>query len=352
MKTKIFATLFACTIFLPNIMADATTNFEFFAAIPQYDNITFGNIGDNMVLTIDKNYQVRITGSRSGSNTHSSISASGTLCWDIESMQLFVDLSGNVQGSWSNSEDIYETVRKVDGWGVIERGLSMGSSGNYYKYEKEYSHTEYYSSSGSDSFTKTLLVEVSDDGGVHFSSGTLGETTLTGDKTIHVSYSISNSYFSPSYGTNSATSFSTTDEFGLWQWDDTRTHLYLKALNSENTLNIVIDDSLNIRQLYIESKDTTIVGNAINITDDGFTLKQFLIGFADGTNINLQLQELEKQYYYAEYNRFLATWNKDATSLIDQLKNKQLLLFGYQKLSSKYTDIYIMEGLETILNYL
>lgn len=330
----------------------ANNNFYFFAKIPNYESISFSNIGDGMSLTINKNYEVSIYGSSYEDKIDSDISAKGVISWNIETNSLFINIKGTISGSYSDSEEIYETKRKVDGWGIIERGLTGGSSGNRYKYEREYSHTEYYHASGSNSFEKTLAVNVHDDGRISLTSGTLANATLTGDRTRSISYSISSSYFTPNYGTEVAKSSTATDEFGKWQWNDQRTHIYLKALNSENTLNITINDSLQIKEFYFESKDTTMLGSATNTTEDGYILKQFLIGFEDGIKINLSLQEIEKQYYYAEYNRFLGTWNKDASSTIDQLKNKKILLFAYKKDEKEYTDIYILEGLETILSYL
>lgn len=350
MKNKRFTLLLSLICIA--ISMTANNSFIFFTRIPKYESISLKNIGDNMTLTIDKNYQVKIYGSKSGDKIDSYISASGNVSWDIASDRLFIDLSGEVSGSYSDSKDIYETTKKVDGWGIIERGLTGGSSGNRYKYERTYSHTEYYSASGRRSFSKILYLSVYDDGRISLSSGTLGNATLTGDVTRTVSFNISDSYFTPSYGSTIASSENTTDEFGRWQWNNTRTHLYLKSVNSENTLNIAINDSLNTKSLYFECKDTTMVGTSISTTDDGYTLKQFMIGFEDGIKLNLSLQEINKQYYYAEYNRFLATLNKDANSIIDQLKNKKLLLFAYEKLGVKYTDIYILEGLEIILNYL
>ena len=55
---------------------------------------------------------------------------------------------------------------------------------------------------------------------------------------------------------------------------------------------------------------------------------------------------------YVTYNRFTGTLSKDSSTTLDGIKNKQMLMFSYSVQGEDKFDMFSLEGLESIINYL
>lgn len=346
MKKNLF-TIFALSIFMCSY---AQTGFDFYKSIPKYESITLS--GQEMSITINSNYTVSLSASkRPNSETRSSLSGSGVVLWDAAESRLYIDIKGSVSGSYSDSEDIYKTERKYNVGSTLANGLFGSGTADYYRTERTFSHTEYYNANGSDNFNTKIPLSI--DGNSYCLGSRTFSATLTGDVTRTVSFSIDGNWHSIHYGNARSSGSSVTDEFGAWQWTKDKSEIYLYSINMPSDRLILKRDSSNTAFKLMFSFDKKYVeGHSYSETDAG-KLVQFNFAFADGTNVMLPFQETtDSVYMYATYNRFLEEWNKDATSIIDQIKDKQTIVLSYKKNGNSNTAIFELEGLEAILSYL
>ena len=346
MKKNLF-TAFALSIFMCSY---AQGSFDFYKSIPKYESITLS--GQEISITINSNYTVSLSASnRPDSHTRSSLSGSGVVLWDAAESRLYLDIKGSVSGSYSDSKDIYKTERKYNVGSTLANGLFGSGTAEYYRTERTFSHTEYYNADGSNNFNTKIPLSIN---GTSYSlSSRTFSATLTGDVTRTVSFSIDGNSHNIYYGNARSNGNNATDEFGAWQWTKDKSEMYLYSINMPSDKLMLKRDSSDIAFKLVFSFDKKYVeGNSYSETDAG-KLVQFNFAFADGTNVMLPFQETtDSVYMYATYNRFLEEWNKDATSIIDQIKDKQTIVLSYKKNGNSNTAIFELEGLEAILSYL
>lgn len=332
--------------------ADSTSDFEFYKSIPKYESITLN--GQEISIVIKSNYSVSMSASKNDSYTKSELRGTGTVSWDPNEKRIYLQLNGNISGSYSRDEDVYTTERKYNvGSGTLNFLFGDGAAQTY-RTERSYDHTEYYRAKGSDNFSIKIPMKISSDKRYYTLSSRSLSVSLQGNTSQTVYYSINGEQRSLSYGSAKTTGNTSNDEFGAWQWTKDKSHIYLHSTNIQSTrLSIYRSDSIPFELVLrfkgpVEGLSSSYAG--------GSKLMQFNFSFEDGANVPLsfveQGQEKWYTYTYAIYNRFMEEWNFNATSLIDQIKGKQTLIVSYKSNGSSYSAIFELEGLEAIMQYL
>lgn len=345
---KIFLILFALLLVM---VGNASTSFDFYKSIPKYESITLS--GQKISITINSNYTVSLSASDSpNSNTRSYLSGSGVVLWDAVESRVYLEIKGTVSGSYHDSKDIYTTERKYNVGSTLANGLFGSGTADYYRTERTYSHTEYYDADGSNSFSCKLPLTITDDGRYRINSQTFS-ATLTGDVTRTVSFSLNSDTHQINYGNVRTSGNVANDEFGTWQWTKDKSEIYLHAVNIPSDKLVLKRDSSDVAfKLIFSFNKEYVEGHSFTETNIGKHV-QLNFAFDDGTNVTLPfLETTDSVYMYATYNRFLEEWNKDATSIIDQIKDKQTIVISYKKNDVSNTTIFELEGLEAILSYL
>lgn len=330
--------------------ADSTSDFEFYKSIPKYESITLN--GQEISIVIKSNYSVSMSASKNDSYTKSELIGTGTVSWDPNEKRIYLQLNGNISGSYSRDEDVYTTERKYNvGSGTLNFLFGDGAAQTY-RTERSYDHTEYYRAKGSDNFSIKIPMQISSDKRYYTLSSRSLSVSLQGNTSQTVYYSINGEQRSLSYGSANTTGNTSNDEFGAWQWTSDKSHIYIYSTNMQsNKLSIVRNaNGPFLLQLYFGGNK--VEGTSVSSTNAG-RLIQMNFSFEDGSNVSLPfLEQNGYTYMYATYNRFLEEWNWNATSLLNQIKDKQMVIISYTSNGSSYSAIYELEGLEAIMSYL
>lgn len=331
--------------------ADSTSDFEFYKSIPKYESITLS--GQDISMVIKSNYTVSMSASKRESYSKSELSGYGTVIWDPNEKRLYLQLSGTVSGSYSRDEDVYTTEKKYNVGSTLANGLFGSGTADYYRYEKVYDHTEYYRASGSESFSVKVPMSISSDKRYYTLSSRSLSASLSGNTRVTVSFSINGEQRSLNYGSAKATGYASNDEFGAWQWTSDKSRIYLYSTNMQsNKLSLIRNSQDGSFMLQFYFGGGRIDGSSASNTNAG-RLLQLNFSFDDGTNVTLPfLEQSGYVYTYATYNRFLEEWNMNATSLINQIKDKQMVIVTYTSNGSSSSAIFELEGLEAIMSYL
>lgn len=366
----------------------------FFREIPKFDKISF--TCNNIEFVINPNYTISIRGSYASGDEHASIVGEGLLIWNAERAYMDMDVNFTVSGNYSSSRPVYRTEQKYRQGSVANNIGAFLFGGEYQSNtttEQVYDHTEYYYASGSTSYKEKYPLYVCNGYCCIYCEKTYS-TTLTGDVTRFVSFKVDKQDLKLTFGAARTDKGTYTDEFGSWQWNLTRTDIWLKP---DNVDGVELHISPQYKRLYIETGNILLGGKSLSETTDGSVLTLFKFAFEDGQTVDLpfayscyadvcnntvnylivnkdtivnqnafiesmtndtiinQTDSTEipkKVFVYGSYNRFLDNWNYDASSIIDQIKTKQLLMFTYKKDGQEYTAMFELEGLEAILSYL
>ena len=183
--------------------ADSTSDFEFYKSIPKYESITLN--GQEISIVIKSNYSVSMSASKNDSYTKSELRGTGTVSWDPNEKRIYLQLNGNISGSYSRDEDVYTTERKYNvGSGTLNFLFGDGAAQTY-RTERSYDHTEYYRAKGSDNFSIKIPMQISSDKRYYTLSSRSLSVSLQGNTSQTVYYSINGEQRSLSYGSANTT---------------------------------------------------------------------------------------------------------------------------------------------------
>lgn len=357
MKKALFLTLaILCSIFV-NAARDAAKTLEFYRNIPKYESINL--TVNNFQFQIKPNYVVNITGEYSSSENKATLQGSGVVSWDASNNRMIISANFSISGNHHSSEDKYEYKTVYNEGSVANNTLAVlfgGELQSHTRTERVYDHTEHYYARGNKSYNESWPLYINSDGTYFIGSSSSYSVTMTGDVTRSVSFSLDTNDRNVSYGTTRSGNNASADEFGQWKWNSSRTDIWLIPSNiSSITLHILPQNKM----LYFDTSGNNIVGKTTRQSEAGHQLNTFQFDFEDGTSADLEFVwgrmdgvSTTPINVYGKYNRFLDNYDYNASSIIDQIKAKQLLMFTYKQNGNSYTAIFELEGLEAIMSYL
>jgi len=357
MKKTLFLTMaILCSIFV-NAARDAAKTLEFYRNIPKYESI---NLTVNKLrFQIKPNYVVNITGKYSSSEDKATLQGSGVVSWDAANERMILNINFTISGTHSSSEDKYTYEERYNEGSVannIGAFIFGGELQSHKKTVRVYDHTEYYHAKGSQTYNESWPLYINSDDTYYIGSSSSYSVTMTGDVTRSISFSLDTNDRNVSYGTARSGNNASADEFGQWKWNSSRTDIWLKPSNiSSITLHILPQNKM----LFFDTSGNNIVGKTSRQSEAGHQLNTFQFDFEDGTSADLEFVwgrmdavSTVPINVYGKYNRFLDNYDYNASSIINQIKAKQLLMFTYKQNGNSYTAIFELEGLEAIMSYL
>jgi hypothetical protein len=361
-KMKKTFLVFMVTIFVGiNVYSQTTVDrdsqWDFFRnVIPKQKSITIS--GNNWSMTIDDKYKVTLSSQMGSSiDSNSGFNSNGNYDWERK-------------GSWDATFRGVGFVVWENEKMVIKLPINASGSENsvYIRYSNrhppvETSRREDYAS-GSTSFNETFDFQAEYENGKFSGKLKLSQKTftlnMTGNTTRTTSITVgSSNWYTPRIVAKSESELnaSTSDEFGEWNWNTDRTRLFLKSQSSDNKF-VILNDGGKITWCMEMVKGAK--GASESTTDTGEKLVNLSMAF-DGTSAqNISFIENTEgssnqnfiQLDYAVYNRFLGTMERNPDTVLNQLKEKQMLILTYTVNGAQRTDMFMLEGLSTILDYL
>jgi hypothetical protein len=166
-------------------------------------------------------------------------------------------------------------------------------------------------------------------------------------------------WYTATYVTKSASELnsSANDEFGEWNWNTDRTRLFLKSQSSDNKF-VILNNNGTLTWCMEIVKGAK--GSSESTTDSGDKVVNLAMAFDGAPAQNFTFIENAEalsntnfvQFDYVVYNRFLGTLDRNPETILNQIKEKQMLVLTYTVSGTQKTDMFILDGLTTILNYL
>jgi hypothetical protein len=344
---------------------DRDFQWDFFKnVIPKHNSIKItGNISSSGTwqMTIDDKYRVSFSGNygsswepewrendrrgrryQSSSRTNATFNGTGVIVWDNEKMKMELAINGS--GSY---ESVYSNLDRP-----YENGGSKISE-------------DRYSTSGSQgaSLTFDILPEYTNGsftGRLRLPTARTFTLAMTGNTSSSVNLTIGgNNWYTATLALKSESELnaSSKDEFGEWNWNSDRTRLFLKSQSSDNKFVIL---NINGNITWCMEMINGIKGSSESETDSGDKLVNLAMAFDGAPAQNFTfIENTERlsdtnfvQLDYAVYNRFLGSLDKNSETILNQIREKQMLILTYTVNNTQRTDMFLLDGLATILDYL
>lgn len=331
--------------------SNTDANFNFYKSIPLYENISLS--GQDIDITIYPNYTVKVSASKRDNYCTATLTGTGSVSYDLNTKSLFLEIKGNITGSYYRSEDVYRTEKEYNVGSTTMNILFGSGTSKTYTYSQVYDHTDYYQASCNEIFTCELPLKIK--GSTYELNYKEISARLTGNTSTTVSFSFRSGAKTLSYGTKKTQQNVATDEFGKWQWNSDKTNIYLESDNIPNCKLYIVNTPDNPLQLCFYFGGSTVSGKSSSKINDGSSITTFGLCFEDSSTSDLSfaLKNANNPYYfYVNYNRFTEQKSYDANSIISQLAAKKTLMISYSANGSSYLGMFSLEGLETILSYI
>jgi hypothetical protein len=157
--------------------------------------------------------------------------------------------------------------------------------------------------------------------------------------------------------TESELNASKSDEFGVWEWNTDRTRIFLKSSNSDNMF-VILNNTGNLS--WCMEIPINASGSSESKAESGERVINLLMAF-DGTaaqnytfvlNAEASIDEKLMQLEHIVLNRFLGTMDRNASAILNQIKDNQMLILTYTVNNIQRTDMFLLDGLINILEYL
>jgi len=368
MKKAIFV-IVAMTVLEVNVYSqtapDQNSQWDFFInVIPRNKSITIsmaGGVWSGAVgacsMTIDDKYKVTFSGNRTLDRNKTvrlerdgyeserrdevggeiTYSGTGSVIWDNNKMKIILPI--NASGS-SRAIALMRNIR-----------------------DKRYWSQEFYSYGNSNIVANFDLISEYQNGKftgrLNLSPNVVISMNFSGDFNISDTATISTGWFTAKIvpKTESELNATSKDAFGEWKWNTDRSKLFLKSMSSDNNFVIWNKDGEISWSMEMEksakgaSESATETGDKLinlSMSFDGATAQVF--SFVE--NKDVATSQNIMQLDYAVYNRFLGTLDKKSDVILKQIKDKRMLILTYTINSAQKTDMFLLEGLDTIMEYL
>ncbi|GHT55263.1 hypothetical protein FACS189446_6350 [Bacteroidia bacterium] len=277
----------------------------------------------------------------------------------------------------------------------------------------DYTRNDY--ASGSNNISNTYSFQYNSDGTLYLSGNDIN-LTMTGSTTRNVSMKLSGNYqFSKVAKNESEMNTTSTDEFGEWNWNKERTKIFLKSSlgdnkfviwnkqgklswsmemetgatgvsessteNDDKLVNLALQfdgapaqifsfieyKSIPKQETIIETKKEIVYDNIYaidsitgerNVVDKIARDSIYTVSYektvydkSDEIIVN-NTDDKHILFDYATYNRFMGTLDKRSDAILGQIKDKQMLMLQYKANGEEKFDMFMLEGLETLWDYL
>jgi len=335
------------------------SQWDFFSnVIPRQRDITLA--GSGWTMTIDDKYKVTFSGryndGRPSTDTGNAITPGtgrmtstyritrtsestfngvGFIMWENEKMVINLPISAS---GYYNQESVYQHP------GGREERSSKNANGNTtmnvtFDIQPEYQNGLF---SGKLRLTERLLT-----------------LSMTGDLNVSHTLKVGGSSWITARivpKNESELNASARDEFGEWNWNADRSKLILKAQSSNNNFIIWNTDDGILWSMEMEAGTKGASESTIETGDRLVNLSMSFDGASAQVFSFIENQEAKTQNIvqldYTVFNRFRGTLDHNADGILNQIKDRRMLVLTYTVNNIQKTDMFLLEGLDTIMDYL
>jgi len=315
---------------------------------------------ENNAIIINKNAHA-VAYTRKGRNGVTvSYHGNGSLIWDNDKMKINLTVSGAGCCNGNFNYDVYEGIGNRERKKTDSEEFDIYADGMSSYNLTFYLQSDYVSSNNSEQL-KILLSQNTLRINMHgeWSYDIYGKDIYFDYTCVNSSTIGGNTWYTASVIQKSESELitSSNDQFGEWNWNTDRTRLFLKSRNSDNKF-VVLNDNGKLTWRMEMEKNTK--GISESMTDSNDKLINLSMSF-DGTPaqsyqfIESTTKNTEQNFIqldYVVYNRFLGTLNKNANDILNQFKDKKIVILTYSVNNVQKTDMFMLEGLKTILELL
>lgn len=340
-----------------------------------YDDYTV-SLGFTSVMRFDQdNYR--------DSNIPVRIIGNGIIVWRNERMELNLQITESTTGG---SDNVRSTVSTRLGEQTVHASYSMPSYSN----SQTYSYIlEYVGRRG---------LKLSGNNIVSQMTGSVDCINLSTDETwqrtvyYFTQLKLTERTFGFNYSEKSQSEMNaqTSDMYGKWQWNDERSVIYLESTTKDASL-VIWNNEKKIEELKKElnkridemEKDTTLsedwksfviggynadidqykknpivwgfklptgaMGYKTEKAEGGDELTYLMITFDGGSEQSFSFAKNGFGFEHVQYDRFMGILKRDA-SILNQIKDKRIMIVSYKQNGMDKTAMFQLEGLEPIYN--
>ena len=282
-----------------------------------------------------KTYVERDDNKGRGCNSELAINGTGVLVWESEKMLIKLNVTETATG----------------GEYRFTNYLLKSPETEYHIYNS-FSHTSLYVYElliGE--FDNALAVQLNGDditSTVSGERGFIGDSGRTNPWYFHAKIKIANRPIKVNLEEKSQSELNAqnSDTYGKWQWNSDRSVIYLESTTRDAHLVLWNNDG-NLGWGFQLSNTAT--GYKTETAESGQELAYLMLSFDGASEQSFSFVKADNYFEYAQYDRFMGTLKRDA-SILNQIKDKRIMILNYKQNGSSKTAMFQLEGLEAIYN--
>lgn len=368
LNQHIFLIFIAALFLSSNVCSAQNKQWEMYNRIPSLKNIELkldrkaldngSYCGDELHMTINSDYTVKLTCDVNWMNLYNgsssikyNLSGTGLLVWKSGKMVLQLRLFESTPGGSYAFQKCYERT-------------------NYFQTADQCDNYEYSFSSTNRNYSCTFDVEYGVDENGEFFKLFGDDITLKLNGNEYLLYDISNRFnnrqeYNRSYEyrtklklTNKPIRFTSktksaseinaesSDIYGKWQWNSDRSVIVLVSTTGDCGLVLWKYDNGYIWGFNMNDYAT---GYKTEQAETGENLVYLMLSFDGASDQSFTFHKVGQQLYYVLYDRFTGKLRYDS-SILQQIKDKRIMIVNYKLNGSDMTAMFQLEGLEAIYN--
>ena len=342
----------------PSYAQDA--NWDFFVNIPNTKQIVLSSNGTT--FTINPDYTVSfhykktndqwfyMSNVRAQSSYLTNVDGQGTLQWSNGGMVL------DIVGEMSVSSDGWEGRKSYS----VEKGFLFTHYEevwvdcviDYFNLKKQF--TNKYKFSVANGSAKLESLSGPDPLSIEFRWGYFwesGDDYDYLDKSMTASVYVLGTYNMKIQKSEADTNMSIGDQYGNWFWNEDRSILSLNSVSKKEKLNIINDGS-NVFGLEITTEHENPVGINEAAMQGVGNVASLAMSLDNQPDASIIFKRDGNTFTYGQYDRFSNQFNKNANSLLEQMKVANFVIITYKIGDHNVSAVFKSTGLEALYNAL
>lgn len=342
----------------PSYAQDA--NWDFFVNIPNTKQIVLSSNGKTFTINPDYTVSFHYETNRTQSFSMRRVSAAAEYLTNV-------DGQGTLQ--WSNGGMVLDIVGKIsvssDGWeGRLSYSVEKGFLFTHYEkvwvdcvidyFNLKKQFTNKYKFSVANGSAKLESLSGPDPLSIGFRWDYFwesGDDYDYLDKSMTASVYVLGTYNMKIQKSEADTNMSIGDQYGNWFWNEDRSILSLNSVSKKEKLNIINDGS-NVFGLEITTEHENPVGINEAAMQGVGNVASLAMSLDNQPDASIIFKRDGNTFTYGQYDRFSNQFNKNANSLLEQMKVANFVIITYKIGDHNVSAVFKSTGLEALYNAL
>lgn len=171
------------------------------------------------------------------------------------------------------------------------------------------------------------------------------------DKSMTASVYVLGTYNMKIQKSEADTNMSIGDQYGNWFWNEDRSILSLNSVSKKEKLNIINDGS-NVFGLEITTEHENPVGINEAAMQGVGNVASLAMSLDNQPDASIIFKRDGNTFTYGQYDRFSNQFNKNANSLLEQMKVANFVIITYKIGDHNVSAVFKSTGLEALYNAL